>query len=97
MGALSVSAGFPLGTALTDENNTYQILGQRGKPVFFRADLKKIQRTAIFSASILETVALAQLNFVFNNLDVKFLSTSILIVLIVYVGHNGLPLAREGS
>ena len=97
MGALSVSAGFPLGTALTDENNTYQTSGQRGKPVFFCADLKKIQRAAIFSASVLETAALAQPNIVFNNLDVKFLSTSILIVLIGYVGHNGFPVAREGS
>ena len=97
MGALSVRAGFPLGTALTDEKYTYQISGQRGKPVFFRADLKKIQRAAIFSAPVLETTALAQLNFVFNNLNVKILCTGVLIAYIVYVGHNGLPVAREGS
>lgn len=97
MGALSVSAGFLLGTALTDKNNTYQISGQRGKPVFFHADLKKIQRATIFSASVLETAALAQPNIIFDDLDVKFLSTSFLIVLIGYVGHNGLPVAREGS
>jgi hypothetical protein len=59
VGALSVSADSPIGSALIDFINAHHFPGQRGKPVFFHADPEKIQRVAIISAAVLETVALA--------------------------------------
>jgi hypothetical protein len=59
VGALSVSADSPIGSALTDFPNTHHFPGQRGKPVSFRADPEKNTQAAISSAAVLETVALA--------------------------------------
>lgn len=67
---LLVSADFPIGSTMTDENLHRLRPDQRRKVIYSRVDLAKITKAPIISVTVLKTVALTLRNKFFNKIYV---------------------------